>query len=356
MSRFLSARLQGLEPYVPGEQPKNMGELIKLNTNESPYPPSPAVLDAITRQQVADLRLYPDTTAAALRQAVADRYGIGADCVICGNGSDEILSLAFQAFCLGGAARFADITYGFYKVWADLYGVVKHPMPLREDFTLDPTDYWTADETCFIANPNAPTGIALPVKDIEEILRRNPDNVVVVDEAYVDFGGESVVPLITKYPNLLVVQTFSKSRSLAGGRLGLGIGCPDLIDDLNRVRGSFHPYNLNRLSILAGAAAMKDGEYFEKTRTAIIETREKTRAALLEMGCTVTKSCTNFLFVKLPGVDGKTCLEKLRAQNILVRWWNSPRISDYTRVTIGTPQQMERYLEAVASIIKEAQV
>jgi histidinol-phosphate aminotransferase len=165
-----------------------------------------------------------------------------------------------------------------------------------------------------------------------------------------------VVPLIAKYPNLLVVQTFSKSRSLAGGRLGLGIACPELIDDLNRVRGSFHPYNLNRLSILAGAAAMNDGEYFEKTRTAIIETREKTRAALLEMGCTVTQSCTNFLFVKLPGVDGQTCLEKLRAQNILVRWWNSPRIIDYTRVTIGTPQQMERYLEAVASIIKEAQV
>ena len=355
MSRYLSPRLERLEPYVPGEQPKDMGSLIKLNTNESPYPPSPAVLQAISRDQVAQLRLYPDTQATALRQAVAARYGISPECVICGNGSDEVLSLAFQAFCQESSARFADITYGFYKVWADLYEVVKHIIPLKDDFTLDPADYWNAGETCFIANPNAPTGLALPRTEIEEILRRNPDHVVVVDEAYVDFGGESCVPLIGKYPNLLVVQTFSKSRNLAGARVGLGIACPELIDDLQRVRGSFHPYNLNRLSILAAAAAMQDGSYVEQCTARIAATRESTRSALLQLGCTVPESRANFLFVKLPGVDGKTCLEKLRAQNILVRWWDAPRIRDYVRVTIGTPEQMECYLAATAQIIKEAQ-
>ena len=355
MSRFLSPRLEHLVPYVPGEQPQNMGELIKLNTNENPYPPSPRVVEAITAKEVTDLRLYSDPAASRLRQAVASRYGISPECVICGNGSDEVLALAFQAFCMESSARFADITYGFYKVWADLYEVSKHVIPLKEDFSLDPTDYWNAGETCFIANPNAPTGKALPRSDMEEILRRNPDNVIVVDEAYVDFGGESCVPLIAKYPNLLVVQTLSKSRGLAGGRIGLGIGSPALIDDLNRVRGSFHPYNLNRLSILAGAAAMEDGDYFAKTTAAIMETREKTRAALLELGCTVPESRANFLFVKLPGVDGKTCLEKLRERKILVRWWDHPRHSDYTRVSIGTPEEMQAYVAAAAEIIKEAQ-
>lgn len=355
MSRFLSPRLEHLKPYVPGEQPDGSRRVIKLNTNENPYPPSPRVVEAITAKEVTDLRLYPDTGAAALRQAAADRYGIEANCVICGNGSDEVLSLAFQAFCMESSARFADVTYAFYKVWADLYEVSSHIIPLEEDFSLDPTAYWNAGETCFIANPNAPTGKALPRSDIEEILRRNPDNVVVVDEAYVDFGGESCVPLITKYPNLLVVQTLSKSRGLAGARIGLGMADPALIDDLNRVRGSFHPYNLNRLSILAGTAALQDAAYFEKTVAAITATRDKTRLALLELGCTVPESSTNFLFVKLPGVKGKTVLEQLKQRDILVRWWDHPRICDYTRVSIGTPEEMEAFVAAAAEIIKEAQ-
>ena len=354
MSRFLSPRLERLEPYVPGEQPQNMEEFIKLNTNENPYPPSPAVLDALTREEAARLRLYPDTQANEVRRAAADLYGIDPEGVVCGNGSDEVLSLAFQAFCLGASARFADITYGFYKVWADLYGVKKHIVPLKEDFSLDPADYYDAGETCFIANPNAPTGLALPRAALEQVLRRNPASVVVVDEAYVDFGAESCVPLTKTCDNLLVVQTLSKSRCLAGARLGLGIASPALAADLQRGRGSFHPYNLNRLSILAGPAALRDRPYFEKCTARVVATREKTRAALLALGCTVPQSRANFLFVRVPGIPGGEFCRRLRKLGILVRWFDAPRIDGYVRVTVGTEEQMEHFTAVTTAMVKEA--
>ena len=248
MSEFFTPSLSALEPYTPGEQPQEK-TYIKLNTNESPFAPSPRVLEAVNRAEVENLRLYSDPASAALCRAIADRFGLAPENVVCGNGSDELLSFAIRAFCdAGRALACPDITYGFYKVWCRLWGVENHVIPLKEDFSLDAADYEALGETILIANPNAPTGRALPRAQIERLLQTNPNSVVIVDEAYVDFGGESCVPLIQSYPNLLVVQTCSKSRSLAGARLGFALGQKALIEDLNRIRYSFNPYNINRLT------------------------------------------------------------------------------------------------------------
>ena len=262
MSRFFARRYAGLTEYVPGEQPRDQ-QYIKLNTNESPYPPSQGVLDAVSTAEVKKLNLYSDPDARDLTAAVAGAYGVGPENVFLSNGSDDILNFSFMAFCDGGA-RFPEVTYGFYQVYAALHGVTYDTPALREDFSIDPQDYCSAGKTVVLANPNAQTGVALPLSDIERIVRSNPDNVVVIDEAYVDFGAESAVPLTKRYDNLLVVQTFSKSRSMAGARLGFAIGSAGLIADLNKIKYSTNPYNLNRLTQIAGVAALKDQAYYDE--------------------------------------------------------------------------------------------
>lgn len=354
MSSFLSTRLASLDPYIPGEQPRDM-QYVKLNTNESPFPPAPGVLDAISREEVSRLNLYSDPTARQLEDAIAAHYGLPARQVIAGNGSDEILAFSFQAFCdAKTGVCFPDITYGFYKVYAQLYGIDALQIPLTEDLRVQPQDYWHTGRTIFLANPNAPTGIALPLADVEGIIRKNPDTLVVVDEAYVDFGGESVVPLIEKYDNLLVIMTFSKSRNLAGARVGFALGQPALIDDLRAIKYSFNPYNLNRLSILAGAAAVSDERYFAGCTRTIQETRAWAAAQLAARGFSVTDSRTNFLFAKPGTLSGEAYYTALRARGILVRHFGAARISDYVRITVGTQAQMQALLDATDAILKEA--
>ena len=347
MSRFLSSRLETVTPYTPGEQPQDQ-KYIKLNTNESPYPPSPAVLDAVSRAEVEKLRLYSDPACADLLNTAAKHFGLKATQIMPGNGSDENLFFAIRAFCdENHPLAYADITYGCYGVWCGLLHVPSDIIPLNEDFTLDPADYYGRNETIVIANPNAPTGLALPPAAIEGILKANPNNVVIVDEAYVDFGGESCVPLIDRYENLLVVQTFSKSRQLAGARLGLAMGSEALIADLNRVKFSLNPYNINRLTLKAGQAALEDTAYFDRTRRAILSTREWTKKELEARGFACTDSRSNFLFAAKPGVDGGTLYRKLKALGVLVRHFDAPRIADRLRITIGTPEEMQAFLRAL---------
>ncbi len=347
MSRFLSSRLETVTPYTPGEQPQDQ-KYIKLNTNESPYPPSPAVLDAVSRAEVEKLRLYSDPACADLLNTAAKHFGLKATQIMPGNGSDENLFFAIRAFCdETHPLAYADITYGCYGVWCGLLHVPSDIIPLNEDFALDPADYYGRNETIVIANPNAPTGLALPPAAIEGILKANPNNVVIVDEAYVDFGGESCVPLIDRYENLLVVQTFSKSRQLAGARLGLAMGSEALIADLNRVKFSLNPYNINRLTLKAGQAALEDTAYFDRTRRAILSTREWTKKELEARGFACTDSRSNFLFAAKPGVDGGTLYRKLKALGVLVRHFDAPRIADRLRITIGTPEEMQAFLRAL---------
>ncbi len=350
MSRYLSSRLQSLAPYIPGEQPKDMQTLIKLNTNESPYPPAPSVMEVINDHEVEKLRLYPDPEAGELKAELARRYGIQKGQIICGNGSDEVLAFAFLAYGEQGV-QFADITYGFYKVWAGLYGLSATICPLDDNFGVVPQDYHDVGKLVVIANPNAPTGMTIDQKAIEGILKSNPDNVVIIDEAYVDFGGESSVPLIEKYDNLLVVQTFSKSRNLAGARLGFGFGCTELIADLERVRNSFNPYNLNRLSILAGAACLREEGYFADCVGKIVSDREYTADTLQKLGCRVLQSSANFLFVSPPNMGGADYYKALREKGVLVRHFDSPRIGDFVRVSIGSRAEMEKFLTATNDTI-----
>ncbi len=350
MSRYLHSRLQGLAPYTPGEQPKDMQTLIKLNTNESPYPPAPGVAELINRAEVENLRLYPDPDATELKNEAAIRYGLDKNQIICGNGSDEVLGFAFLAFGENGV-QFADVTYGFYKVWAALYGIKSTVCPLADDFTLRPEDYHGAGKLVVIANPNAPTGLEIDQNAIEGVLKSNPDSVVIIDEAYVDFGGQSALPLIEKYDNLLVVQTFSKSRNLAGGRIGLGFGSPELIADLEGVRNSFNPYNLNRLSILAGAQSLRDERYFADCVGRIVADRQYTADTLTKLGCRVLKSSANFLFVAPPGIGGADYYTALRERGVLVRHFDTPRTADFVRVSVGSRQEMEKFLTATKEII-----
>ena len=356
MSRFLRSGLASLVPYVPGEQPRSLTRLIKLNTNESPFPPSPRVLEALGRGEAEKLRLYSDPTADALASAIADYYGIGRDRVICSNGSDEILAFAIDAFCdRERGMRTPDITYGFYPVFCKLYGVPLTVCPLREDFTVNVDDYIGGGETVMLANPNAQTGIALPLCEIERIVASDPDRLVIIDEAYVDFGGESAVRLTGKYENLLVVQTFSKSRSLAGARIGFAIGAPALIRDLETVRNSFNPYNLNRLSLLAGAAAISDREYFERTRGEVIRVREETKAALSALGFDFPPSSANFILAHHPLISGEALYAALRERSIVVRHFKDERIRDHVRITVGSAEDMQALVSALREIIVEKQ-
>lgn len=352
MSRFISPRLSGLEPYTPGEQPRDMKDLIKLNTNESPFPPSPRVLEAIGKEQLENLRLYPDPACTCLVTAIADFYGVGKDHVLPGNGSDEVLAFCFHGLCPNGAV-FPDITYGFYSVFSEMFGVEMDIVPLREDYSVAVEDYIGRKGTVFIANPNAPTGLCLPLSDIAQLCRQDENRLVIVDEAYVDFGGESAVKLLSEFENLLVIQTFSKSRQLAGGRLGFAIGSKELISDLNALKFSFNPYSVNNLTLLAGTAAMEDREYFEKCTRTVIANREYTAAELKKLGCTVLDSRTNFVFAGHPQISGGEYNAALRSRGILVRYFPGERTKDFVRVTIGTKEQMEKFISATKEILKE---
>ena len=352
MSRFGGARMATLSPYTPGEQPRDM-TYIKLNTNESPFPPSQKA-QALTAEAAGKLHLYSDPTSRVLVDKLAEVYGVSPDEVIVTNGSDEVLDFAFQAFCDDKTpALFPDITYGFYPVFADRNGVPYETVALRDDFTIDIEQYFEANKTIFIANPNAPTGIALSRDEIEEILIHNPDNVVVIDEAYVDFGGESCVSLIGKYDNLLVTQTFSKSRSLAGGRLGFGIGNRALIADLHTIRYSTNPYNVNSMTAAAGYGVLCDEDYTKTNCQTIMENRAWTAAQLVSRGFVLTDSKTNFLFAKHPRIEGGELYAKLKARGVLVRHFSSPRICEYNRITVGSREQMQAFLDAVDAILEE---
>lgn len=353
MSRFFSRRFDSLTAYTPGEQPQDQ-QYIKLNTNESPFEPSPDVIKAISSDEVGKLRLYSDPECKNTVQAIADYYGVESKNVVLGNGSDEILSFIFQAYCDGDTpVAFPDISYGFYSVFARLYGIEADVIPLKEDYSLDVNDYCGVGKTVVIANPNAPTGMAVSLEDIEKILVSNPDNIVVIDEAYVDFGADSAVALTKKYSNLIVVQTFSKSRQLAGARLGFAIAHEDIITDLNTIRFSTNPYNINRLTLLAGEAAINDKAYFETTRNKIIENREYTVAELEKRGFRVLPSKTNFVFAAHETVGGEELYSKLKARGILVRFFNKERLSDFLRITIGTKEQMDALLNTLDAILSE---
>ena len=353
MSRFFSRRFDSLTAYTPGEQPQDQ-QYIKLNTNESPFEPSPDVIKAISSDEVGKLRLYSDPECKNTVQAIADYYGVESKNVVLGNGSDEILSFIFQAYCDGDTpVAFPDISYGFYSVFARLYGVDADVIPLKEDYSLDVNDYCGVGKTVVIANPNAPTGMAVSLEDIEKILVSNPNNIVVIDEAYVDFGADSAVALTKKYSNLIVVQTFSKSRQLAGARLGFAIAHEDIITDLNTIRFSTNPYNINRLTLLAGEAAINDKAYFETTRNKIIANREYTVAELEKRGFRVLPSKTNFVFAAHKTVGGEELYSKLKARGILVRFFNKERLSDFLRITIGTKEQMNALLNTLDAILSE---
>ena len=351
MKEFWSKRIRDITPYTPGEQPKDR-QFIKLNTNECPYPPSPRVLDAIRGAAGDALRLYPDPECLELRQAIAKREGLKPEQVFCGNGSDEILAFAFQAFFdPGREVVFPKITYSFYPVYTDFFGLSRREVPMNPDFS-DPIDLLCGNNGgVVLANPNAPTGIAVGLDAVEKILQANPDVVVIVDEAYVDFGAESAVELIGRYPNLLVVQTASKSRSLAGLRVGWAMGDENLIAALRCVRDSVNSYTLDRLAQAGAAAAIGDEEYFQATRQKVMETRTWTERVLRSKGFTVLPSQANFVFVSHPAHTGRELLNGLRQRGILVRWWDKRSIENWLRVSIGTREQMEALVTALDELI-----
>lgn len=350
--RFWSERIRSAVPYVPGEQPRDR-KFIKLNTNENPYPPSPRALEAAKAAADGSLRLYPDPECLALREAIARREGLDVENVFCGNGSDEILAFAFQAFFdPDRLVVFPRITYSFYPVFTDFFGLTRREVPMNPDFS-DPVE-----ELCghnggvVLANPNAPTGIAVGLDVVERLLRANPDVVVVVDEAYIDFGGESAVGLIGRYPNLLVVQTVSKSRSLAGLRVGWAMGQEDLIAGLCCVRDSINSYTVDRLAQTCAAAAIKDEDYFRKTCRQVMSTREWAAKSLKEKGFTVLPSRTNFLFVSHPEHRGEKLFSSLRERGILVRRWEIPEIKNWLRISVGTDEEMEALCGALADLTR----
>ena len=352
MSRFFSERYKDVVPYVPGEQPKDM-QYIKLNTNESPFPPS-SKAQAMAAEAAANLQLYSDPQCKVLNEKAAEMFGISTDEVLFGNGSDELLYFAFMAFCdETHPVAFPDITYGFYSVYAQFLGIDAQQIPLKDDFSIEVKDYIGLNKTIFIANPNAPTGLALPLSDIEAIVKSNPNNVVVIDEAYVDFGWESAIPLTRKYDNLLVIQTLSKSRSMAGGRLGFAVGSKALIRDLNTLKFSTNPFNVNRMSMAAGLGALEDAQYFLDNCQKIIENRQWTTDQLRDLGFTVIDSMTNFVLAKHPALDGKEFYLKLKDNGILVRHFDTPRLRDYNRITIGSAQEMQTFIETTKRILEE---
>ena len=339
--------LRVVDPYVPGEQPKQEN-MIKLNTNENPYPPAPGVEKVLKSMETGDFRLYPKPDARELVDALAEEYGVPAEQVFVGVGSDDVLGMAFlTCFNSEKPVLFPDITYSFYPVWADLFKIPYNRPALDENFCIKKEDYFAENGGIVIANPNAPTSIAMPLADVEEIIAKNPDSVVIIDEAYVDFGEESALPLVKKYDNLLVVQTFSKSRSMAGMRIGFAIGSRALIDAMYAVRNSYNSYTMNMPSILCGVEAVKDRAYFDKTRIAIMETREDVAEKLAKLGFTVLPSSTNFLFAAHESVPAEELFMMLREKHIYVRYFKSPRINNYLRITIGTREQMAIFLAEV---------
>ena len=352
MSRFFSAKYRDLTPYTPGEQPQDQ-QYLKLNTNESPFPPSPKAV-AWAAEHTRPLHLYSDPESAELKRLLAKTYALAPENVAVGNGSDEILHFAFMAFCdAGRPAVFPDITYGFYPVFASVNGVPFREIPLRGDLTVDPDAYLTCGGTVFLANPNAPTGLNLPAREIARIAAADPDRVVVVDEAYVDFGGDSCVPLLGEYENVLVVQTFSKSRSLAGGRLGYALGSAALIADLETIRYSINPYNINSYTAAIGAATLLDPETTRANCEAIAACRAWSREQLIAMGFECTDSRANFLSARHPALPGERVYARLKEKGVLVRHFSRERIRDYNRITVGSREQMEALLAALRAIFRE---
>lgn len=351
MSRFFSKKYTSLTPYTPGEQPKDM-RYIKLNTNESPFPPAPGVQAAIEGEW-DKLQLYSDPEVSGLREKLAERYDVKPSQVIVTNGSDEVLNFAFMAFAdESRPLAFADITYGFYKVFAQLNGIPYEEIPLTKDFYLNPENYQNIHKTIVIANPNAPTGRAITLREIESILKTNPNNVVIIDEAYVDFGCESAVKLVDRYENLLVTQTFSKSRSMAGARLGFGIAHEKLISDLNTIRYSTNPYNVNRMTEAAGIASLNDELYFRNNCEIIKRNRKLTETRLRKLGFDVIPSMTNFLFVRSSRISGGKLYQELKSRGILVRHFDKDSISDYIRITVGTAEQMDQLISTLENILE----
>lgn len=351
MSRFWSTIVSELTPYVPGEQPK-LPDLVKLNTNENPYGPSPQVLAVLREAADTSLRLYPDPTASELKQALAAYHGLRSEQVFVGNGSDEVLALAFMALLKHDAPLlFPDISYSFYPVYCKLYGIAYRTVALDESMRIRPEDYRGPCGAIIFPNPNAPTGVDLPLAGVETLLRDHPDAVVVIDEAYVDFGGESAVALVDRYPNLLVVQTFSKSRSLAGLRVGSAFGHPDLIEALERVKNSFNSYPLDRLALAGAVASLHDEAYFQQTRQAVIASREQLSADLAALGFEVLPSVANFIFARHPRHDAAQLAAGLRARSVIVRHFNAPRISQYLRISIGNPAECAALMAALRVLL-----
>lgn len=338
-------------PYVPGEQPQ-FSDVVKLNTNENPYPPSPAVRKILEDFEYGRMRLYPDPDSTVLVNAIAERYKLKPSEIFVGVGSDDVLSIAFLTFF--GSDKpvlFPNITYSFYDVWADLYRIPYKQIPLSEDFTIDPEDYKTENGGIVIANPNAPTGVLESLEMIENILKANPDSVIIIDEAYIDYGGESCLPLIEKYDNLLVIQTYSKSRSMAGMRIGFAMGSEKLIKYMNDVKFSVNSYTMNPVTQLCGAVSMADEEYFQETVGKIIATRESSKKRLADLGFTFTDSMSNFIFAHPTKKTAQYVFEELKKRKIYVRFWNKPIICDYLRITIGTDEEMEKLFRALEEIL-----
>ena len=350
MSKFFTEKFANLTPYTPGEQPRDM-QYVKLNTNESPFPPSAGVSAAVAKE-CGKLQLYSDPESTALRAKLAEVYGVKPTQVLVSNGSDEALNFAFMAFAdEKSPLAFPDITYGFYPVFAQLNHIPYTQIPLKADFSIDPADYMGISKTVVIANHNAPTGMCLSLEQIENIVKSNPNNVVIIDEAYVDFGGESAVKLVDSYENLLVVQTFSKSRSMAGARLGFAIGSEQLIADLNTIRYSTNPYNVNRMTEFAGVAALEENDYYLQNAKTIMANRAWTVEQLTGLGFSVLDSKANFVFAKSDKVDGETLYKQLKARGVLVRHFTKERIAPYVRITIGTMAQMEILIEKIKEIL-----
>ena len=351
MSRFYNRRTNGLTPYVPGEQPKDQ-KYIKLNTNESPYPPSEAVLEAMRDAVNEDLRLYPDPDCLALKSTLAEAYDVSIENIFVGNGSDEILAFAFQAFFEAErAVRFPELTYSFYPVYAQLYGLTYELISLSETFEIPVERFFNSKGGVIIPNPNAPTSVALALAEVERIVQRNADVVVIIDEAYVDFGAESAVALVGKYPNLLVIQTFSKARALAGLRVGYAIGAPELIAGLEKVKNSFNSYTLDRIALAGAVASIKDFEYNRTIQNKIVSTRERAAKAFGDMGFRVTAAKANFIFVSPPGGNAKQLFDGLRSRGILVRYFT--KTPEWLRISIGTDEEMDQLVRATQSLLVE---
>lgn len=344
--------IRHVEPYVPGEQPKE-NDIIKLNTNENPYPPCPGIRQVLDNFDICRMRLYPDTNADVLVSELAKRYNLDKSQIFVGVGSDDVISMAFMTFFNSDKPiLFPDITYSFYDVWAEVHRIPYKRIPLDNNFRINPDDYKIENGGIIFPNPNAPTGVLESVEMIEDIIKANPDSIVIIDEAYIDFGGESCLKLVNKYENLLVIQTFSKSRSMAGMRIGFAMGNSKLIKYLNDVKFSINSYTMNHITQICGAEAVRDEQYFQSTLKAIIDTREKAKEDLAELGFKFTDSKSNFLFVKHDNVMAKYLFGELKKKKIYVRYWNKSRIDNYLRITVGTPEEMTKLILALKEILK----